>query len=792
MTVRCPAVLPVRVLDLSTDIAGGYCAKLLHDAGAEVTKLEPPAGDPLRSRSASGARVDLVTGSPMFQYLHAGHQSVIADITTSSGREQVLKLATVSDLVLESFEPGVIESLGLGPDAIHNANPAATLVSISAFGRGGPWSNRPATEFTLQAWCGSLNGRGVPGLPPVGIGGRTGDFMAGSAAAFAALAAWWAARSSGRGQHVDVSTLEAMLLSYVSYQPIFAQFDEKPYGRSIEIPSIEPAADGWVGFCTITRQQWSDFTVLIGRPELGEDDSLAYAGNRMARCDELRDAIAEWTTKHTVDEIIEQALLYRIPVSPVGNGRTVLEMDHLVERGVFVDHVDGFKQPRRPYRIGSLPDPPVEYAPELGSDRRTTWRVASEHPGAPEAAAAPRPFEGMKVVAFVAFWAGPFAGSCLAALGADVIKVESIQRPDGMRFGGGVKLDHPQMYEFSAVTHGATAGLRSLTLDLERDEGRELALKLVAGADVVLDNFSPRVLDDHGLDEDALRATKPDVVIARIPAFGLDGPWRDRGGFAMTVEQASGLAWRTGHPDGQPLVPRGLCDVLGAYHLLIGVLGALEHRDRTGEGLLVETPLVETALNIAAEQVIEWTKNGVLLGREGNRSFEWAPQGVYACADDDHYVVISVATGEQWRALRDLIGVGGLDTLDDRRREHDRIDAAITAWLAAQHAEPAVEILAAAGVPAAPTVDARRLNDLPQLTARGWLEPMDHPVAGRVLYEGLPMRFSATPRPVYRRPAPTLGQHNHEILGELGLDDSAIARLEAERIIGTKPVWLMD
>jgi crotonobetainyl-CoA:carnitine CoA-transferase CaiB-like acyl-CoA transferase len=401
----------------------------------------------------------------------------------------------------------------------------------------------------------------------------------------------------------------------------------------------------------------------------------------------------------------------------------------------------------------------------------------------------------MKVVAFVAFWAGPFAGSCLAALGADVIKIESIQRPDGMRFGGGVKLDHPQMYEFSAVTHGATAGLRSLTLDLERPEGRELALRLVAEADIVLDNFSPRVLDNHGLDETALRKARPDVVIARIPAFGLDGPWRDRGGFAMTVEQATGLAWRTGHADGQPLVPRGLCDVLGAYHLLLGVLAALGHRERTGDGLLVETPLVETALSIAAEQVIEWTANGALLGREGNRSFEWAPQGVYPCADDDRYVVISVATDDQWSALRRLIDDPQLDdreldSLDGRRAHHDAIDAVITSWLRDQHVDDAVNLLLSTGVPAAPTLDARRLNHLPQLAARGWFETMEHPVAGTVHYLSLPMTFSAAPRPIYQRPAPTLGQHNDEVLRELGIDDAQIAALETEKIIGTKPVWL--
>ncbi|MCU1483301.1 MAG: CoA transferase [Actinomycetia bacterium] len=787
-----------RVLDLSTGIAGGYCAKLLGDAGADVVKLEPPGGDPLRAHSASGAQVDATEGGLLFQYLHSGHRSAVADLTTTEGRDLARGLAAGADLVLETFEPGVVESLGLGPDALHAANPATTLVSVSSFGRGGPWSNRPATEFTLQAWCGSLNGRGIPGQAPVGAGGSIGDYMAGSAAASAGVAAWFAARRSGRGQHVDVSTLEAMLLSFVSYQPIFAQFDPGPHGRSIEIPSIEPAKDGWVGFCTVTRQQWSDFTAMIERPDFGDDVALNYAGNRMGRIEEIRGAIAAWAKDRTVDEIVELASLFRIPVSPVGNGHTVLEMDHFVERGVYGPHPGGFLQPRRPYRLGAYPDPEVRPAPRLGEHQAAIEAevpAPTAHPGAPVPAVAPRPLEGVKVVGFVAFWAGPFVASYLAALGADVVKIESIQRPDGMRFAGGVKLDDPQFYEWSGVSHGANAGVRAVTLDLDRPEGVALALQLVAQADVVVDNFSPRVLDRFGLGESDLRTVKPDLVMARMPAFGLDGPWRDRGGFAMTVEQASGLAWRTGWDD-QPLVPRGPCDVLGAYHTVLGILAALEHRDATGEGLLVESPLAEAALNIAAEQVLEWTANGVLLGREGNRTIDAAPQGVYPSADDDRWVVLTVADDDQWAGLRAAMGDPAwaadpaLATLAGRQAAHDAIDEHLSAWLGPQPVLDAVELLAAHGVPAAPTMDARRLNHLPQLAARGWFEAMDHPVAGTVLYESLPMAFSAMPRPIYRRPAPTLGQHNAEVLAELGLTEAEIAALAEDKLIGTRPAWL--
>ena len=220
--------LRMRVVDLSTGIAGGYCAKLLSDAGADVVKLEPPGGDPLRRRSASGSAVDPIAGSPLSQYLHGGQRSAVADLTRSAGRDLALRAAAQADLVIESFEPGEIEALGLGPDALHIRNPATSLLSISAFGRGGPWSNRAATDFTMQAWCGSLASRGIPGTPPVGVGGAAGEYVAGSAAASAAAMAVRAARRSGRGQHVDVSTLEAMLLSFTPYQPIFAQIDDKP------------------------------------------------------------------------------------------------------------------------------------------------------------------------------------------------------------------------------------------------------------------------------------------------------------------------------------------------------------------------------------------------------------------------------------------------------------------------------------------------------------------------------------------------------------------------------------
>jgi crotonobetainyl-CoA:carnitine CoA-transferase CaiB-like acyl-CoA transferase len=239
--------------------------------------------------------------------------------------------------------------------------------------------------------------------------------------------------------------------------------------------------------------------------------------------------------------------------------------------------------------------------------------------------------------------------------------------------------------------------------------------------------------------------------------------------------------------------------VVGGLHAIVGLLAALQHRRDTGEGLLVEVPLAEAALNIAAEQTIEWTANDVLLSRSGNRSQVAAPQGVYACADTelrDQFIVISVETDAQWDGLK--VAMGDPAWADDdrfatfagRQEAHDEIDDGISGWLREWYTSAAVERLAAHGVPAAPTIDARRLNDLPQITARGWLQRITHPVAGALAYPSLPMTYSAMPRPVYRRGAPTLGQDNVQVLTELGLTPGEIDALVADRIIGTRPVWL--
>ncbi|WP_419917869.1 CaiB/BaiF CoA transferase family protein [Candidatus Poriferisocius sp.] len=831
----------VRVLELTGTIAGAYTAKLFADAGAEVVKVEPPGGDRWRSWSASGSSEH--GDGAFFRFLNAGKRSVVIDLDEPGGRDRFLDMARTTDVVVEDRGAGVVESLGLGHGELTRRNPALVMLSISPWGRGGPWDQRPANEFTLQAWVGSTDGRGIPGEMPFGVGGKLGEFLVAANAAALGLGALMAARRDGTaGEHVDVSAYEAMTTSFVVYAHLYAAYapESRTGERSIEIPSVEPARDGWVGFCTITGQQFKDFCVVIDDPAMADDPALATASGRLDNRNEVWERIARYTRAHTVDEIVEKAILLRVPVAPIGDGSRVARIDHFAERGVYVQNPGGFIQPRVPYTLGRRPRLPVRPAPAPGEGTeellagsahfesgaagglprtesreaagglpRTESREAAgglprtesrEAAGglprteSPEVAGGlPRtepsqPLAGLRVCDLATFWAGPVASCLLSALGADVIKVESIQRPDGMRFASGLQRD--DLWEWSPVCHGANTGKRSVTLDLSSDDGLALVKRLVGMSDIVIENYSPRVVENFGLGWDEVHRLNPDAIMVRMPAFGLDGPWRDRTGFAMTIEQASGLAFLTGDPDGPPLVPRGICDQLGGMHAVFATLLALEHRAQTGEGQLVEVPLIEAGLNAAAEQVIEWTAYGQLLQRGGNRSPYAAPQGIYAAAGEDRWVVISVDDDAQWPALAELLGrsdwAGWADRAD-RQAHHDEIDAAINHWVAHRDRDAAVAELLDAGVPAAPVITGRESMDNPQLAARGHHQWMDHPVVGRVPYPSFPARFNGSYHSL-GRPAPTLGQHNEEILRDvLGLDDTEITRLAEAQVIGTRP-----
>ena len=784
----------VRVIDFSTEIAGPYATKLLADAGADVVKVEAPAGDPLRSWSASGADLGGEDGA-LFRFLNTSKRSVVG----APDDPGILALVGGADLVVESFGPGALD-----PRNLCERFPGLVVLSISPFGRDGPYAGRPSTEFTVQAECGSIAGRGLPTRPPIMAGGRMTDWISGTFAAVAALAAVQRAQRTGQGEHVDFSMLEVMNIAATTYRDLMASLGGRPAARApertVEIPSIEPTADGWVGFTTNSRQQYLDFLVLIERPDLEDDRELATIAGRLARMDEWNEIVRAWTTRHTTAEIVERATALRIPVAPVNDGRSVFDHPQLVAREVFVDNPGGgFRQPRSPYLVDGGRPRAFAPAPKLGEHCGTIEAHGRPCRGiAPSAASSPElPLAGIRIVDATAWWAGPSATHMLATLGADVIHLEAIQRLDGMRMAGGLFHPKPQWWEYSAVFLAANANKRGLTLDLDREAGREVAKRLIAESDIFVENYSPRVVEKFGLDWVSVHARSPRTIMVRMPAFGLSGPWRDNVGFAQTMEQMTGLAWLTGHVDDQPRIQRGPCDPLAGMHAAFAALVGLAEREATGVGSLLECTMVEGALNAAAEQLVEWSAYGAVLQRDGNRAPYAAPQGVYPCVGDEQWLALSVATDAHWRELAPLLGhpewatAPSFSTRERRRASHDEIDREIGRFAAGRAVGEAVSLLLARGIPAARVVRGSEASRHPQLVARHFFEECTHPVVGRHPTTTVPFRFATRSSGWIRNPAPRVGEHNREILADVvGLSEAEIDALEADEVIGTLPKGL--
>jgi crotonobetainyl-CoA:carnitine CoA-transferase CaiB-like acyl-CoA transferase len=789
------------VVDLSSGIAGAYCTKLLADGGAEVVKVEAPEGDPLRTWSASGAEVPAGSDGALFTFLAGAKQSVVADPDVAADVAMVERLIATADAVVWSPESRLAACDTLSPRAIHARHPHLVVTALTPFGLEGPWSGRAATEFTLQAWSGGAIGigRGTQDRAPVHVGGQVGDWVAGAYAAAMVLAFRARALRDGCGELIDLSLLEAQILCLTYYPVTYFEMLGRPWRdeRKPTVPGVAQAADGLVALGCGTAQQWFDLCAMSGHDEwIDEHSALTITQQANLHADELY----AWLREQKVDEVRDLASAFRIPNAPVGNGENVTTMDHYVERGAFTRNAHGeFTQPAHPYRLSGVTLRPPQPAPRLGAQSHSRPGNSASERQVPSVPRDPLPYRGLRVLDMTTFWAGPSCTHVLAMLGAEVIHLESTRRPDGTRLIAGIPATEPQWWERSPIFSALNTNKKGLTLDFQTARGLDLLRRLIATCDVVVENFTPRVIDQLGLDFDSVRALRPDIIMVRMPGFGLDGPWRDNPAFAYIIEDASGLSWLTGYPDRSPYEPYSIGDPNAGIHALNGLQLALEHRRRTGEGMLVEAAMVDAALNVAAEQVIEHSAYGALLQRDGNRGPGAAPQNVYPVSGidefgrDDCRVAIAVATDAQWVALRDALGRPdwamdpALEHAAGRRAAHDLIDDELTTWCRARSGDDVVEELWPAGIPVAKVMQPHRQTELEQLTHRGFFERLGHPVNAVASHSTLPVRLANGPAALHVHPAPLLGQHNDEILRGLGLDADDIAALYAEGVIGTAP-----
>lgn len=404
---------------------------------------------------------------------------------------------------------------------------------------------------------------------------------------------------------------------------------------------------------------------------------------------------------------------------------------------------------------------------------------------------------GVVVADFTMGWAGPLLTQTLADFGADVVKVESITHADWWRsslslFGvDSAGVDRP--WERSPLFNSVNENKRGITIDMNSDSGRELARDLIARSDVLVENFTPRVMANFGLDYPAVREISPAIVMVSMPAFGREGPWADNKATAFITESHAGISAHCGYAGEEPsLLSCAYADPSSGIVGAMTVAMALRHRRRTGEGQHIEVAQIEALTPHIGPALLGTQMNGPTEQRHGNSSPIYAPHGCYPAAGEDSWVTMAIQTNDQWlRFARNahttlLLDPKWNDT-DVRLAHRAELDAAVSEWTTSRNAHAIADSLQQLGIPAGPVLSPSDLLDDPHLRARGFFRMVERAVVGAHPYPSPPMTLSRTPW-TRRSAAPTLGQHNGEVLREvLGLTADEITDLESRAVIGDHP-----
>ena len=805
----------LRAIEVAGSPAGAYAGRLLAACGAEVLRLEPPEGDPWRE---AGERWQGLGAE--YAYLNVGKRAGRLRQSTDGGRGQILELIERDgvDIVIESAAPGALEPLIDEADT-----PQAVLLRISPFGLGSAarevWGEAGpprSNGFTDDAWSGHLYLNGAPDREPIARPGLHSSCQAGAHAVIGGLAALLARPAIGRGQTIDVSHVEALaaLHQYTTVMWTQAGYVLGRVGNSQGGPwhpvGVHRCKDGYVALSMPSREMLQPFLDAAGLGHVLEDPRFAEDADRAEHRVEFDRAMDPWMMAHTAAEIIELGERVRVPIGPVIDALEVLDDPHFRARGFFVpiDGDSGPLVPRGPFLLNGAASAQAIDSSVAGTvpalDGLAGWLARETAGGVSPAPSALTggPLHGARVLDLTRVWAGPLATRILGDLGADVIRIEAAwARGPATRSARIARLTHlfPENdagdcpYNRSAAFNKMNRNKRSVTLELGEPEGRRIFEALVERADVVCDNFSPRVMPKLGLDPSRLHEINPGVITVSMPGFGNSGPYRDRLAYGPLIESTMGLTSALGYRDGGPH-RSGIAwpDPMTALHTAVGTLAMLYGRSQSpeGRGGTVETPMVEAMATMFGDHILAAQLRGSAEPRRGNRHPVRAPQGCYPCRGEDRWVAISVQDEREWRTF---CGVAGLpevfasQSLAERQADEDRIDEVLSEWTRSWDRDDLVALLLRAGVTAAPVADARDMAEDPFLEARGFWAEVDHPEVGRRRYPGLPIHLSATPA-TYRRGAPCLGEHNREVLVEvLGFPASRVDEFEGAGLLTDRP-----
>jgi crotonobetainyl-CoA:carnitine CoA-transferase CaiB-like acyl-CoA transferase len=716
----------VRVLELAQGVAGAYAGKLLADLGADVFKATESRREPL------------------WRYLNAGKRSV--------------PIAGCVDIVIEDTNSDV--------EAVRNAHPTAVVVSVTPFGAYGArstWKGNDLIAFHSSGFAYAFPAPQVDSrdLPPLNAPTYAAELLAGQVVAVAALHGLLVAQQTNQRCHLDVSEQEAVAAANHSQFNRVSQtapgtskrvFSDRP---SNSVVALLPCSDGWVAISPREEHQWARWLEVMGNPDWSSDPRFTDRQSRDRHWPELYELLAHWSRTHTKMEVFAAAQARRVACFPLGTAADLLDSPQLGARDFFVD-VDGLRMPGRPYQLTVGPEPAEAPARAVAAGLDATL-----------------PLRGVRVIDFSWVLTGPICTRYLAALGAEVIKIESSARAD---------LSHRD-HSWEELNPGK----RSITLNLKDARARDLARRLIALSDVVVENFSSGVMERLELDYSSLVKLKPDLIMASSSALGRTGPQRDLVAYGTLIQCFTGWASLSAYPDRPPQSSAGVwTDPLTAMLETLLILAALWRKRESGIGGYFDLSMAETTIAALPEPILAWCASGEVLQPRGNRHPVFAPQGCYPARGDDYWVALSVQSDEQWTRLCDLLHRRDLRALSshDRRRQHDDIDHIIGAWTARRSAEAVASVLQRNGIAACPTVRPDELICDAHLRERNFITDIER-LDGQGTFSALGVPWLVDRRRPRRanRP-PGLGEDNEYVFRDvLGLAGDEYALLRREQVI---------
>ncbi|HEX3953481.1 MAG TPA: CoA transferase [Stellaceae bacterium] len=716
----------LKIVQIGDGLAAAVCGRLFADVGAAVSCVEP------------------ATATPLAHHLNHGKSIAAPDAIAAA------------DLIIVEGAPSELRAKRRDPATLRATNPTAVLLMISPFGQTGPRADEPATDLTLlfasgisRMLTGQVDDLAEAPIRPVG---EQSAFIGGLAAACAGMHAVMAAEP---GATIDVSIQEALATIAIT-ELARAGTTGKSWGRKRLADGngatvcILPARDGYAAISPRDDHQWAAWLTVMGSPDWGSEPRFARKPDRVANWDALHALMSAWSRQYDKQQIADMAQAAHVPSFPLREPAEQLASAQMAHRGFYHSreiYGRSVKVPAAPFGL-TIAEPPGDPA------GRPTERAPCN-----------MPLAGIRVLDFSWVIAGPTATRYLAAMGAEIIKVEAPGRGDPGRSS-----------ELHTVLGQAKRGI---VLDLKKPEAIAVARRLAAECDVLVENFATGVMDRLGLGADALRQVNPELVYVSASGLGRTGPEARAVAYGTLLQCYAGFAGLNRHPDVPPRVGLAWLDPMCGVMLAFVAAAALWHRRHAGGVARVDFSMLEAMLWTMAEPLLAAQLNGAPQPI-GNRSDRCAPHGAYRCAGDDDWIAVAVTGDAEWRRLceivPDLAPLAGLDFAGRVERQRT-IDDALAAWAGSQAADGAAGILAAAGIAAAALANSRDLVESTHLRARGF---WDADSAG--VLPGLPWHAS------FGRvsgPAPTLGGDTDAILQDvLHLASAEIAALRQSGALG--------